>query len=184
MSSNINTSFSVDVAESEREFTGYASVQLADNLNSGRSTFAPGDDVYFFVIHSDNVRLGTPDVSAGSMASTGRYETIDAVDTLIFKSGQSNSQALSRPAAHGNVSFNWQGKNLGGAYLGVDNMTVKISQPSLRNSNDLPVSGTGVLVAKYTIRAKIYRLSLPDTVDGETTFTVAGSIPATIVGLE
>ena len=137
-----------------------------EGLNAGKTTFFPGDDVYFFVYASSNVTYETPIPSAGSITAL-ESETVSRTDDISFPNV--DTATISVPAT-GITSYKWLGNQLGALTL-QDEMTVK-------------ADAIGVAVAKieYTTVPDVYKLSSPSILNGETEFTILIYIQGEVTG--
>lgn len=107
----------------------------ADGLNGGDTSFAPGDDAYFFLFKDDSVTLvtSTPMVTAGGVSSSGSG-TKEVDENLTFSN--SDTSSLGYPP-DGSVSMQWMGRSY------------ELSGTTLKPNSDLPeVSGSELKMAK------------------------------------
>jgi hypothetical protein len=132
-----------------------------DGMNGGRSSFSPGETVYLLVYKTDNVSITDTICSAGSLSSNGTT-SVTVTEEVMFE--DSENASLPKPAS-GAVSVVWQGRSLGSLTLQSDKLTVK-------------AGAKGVAVAKvtYTAQARVYALSSPSSINGETDFSILALI--------
>lgn len=129
-----------------------------EGLNGGKTSFAPGDDVYILVYKSTNVSITTTDCSAGSISDQGSV-SVTTKDDVPF--ANSNTSSVNKPASSGLLSQKWLGRNLGTITMGADQTTLSIA-----------TAGIGVAKVSYQSTALVYKLSSPATLDGEVDFTI------------
>lgn len=128
-------------------------------LNAGKTSFAPGDDVYILVYKSADVVITATDCSAGSMAAAGSA-LVELTQELVFEA--SATATLDVPASTGALqSTTWLGRSLGALSLGADNTTCSAAS-----------AGVAVAVVTYRTSALVYRLSTPATLNGSTDYSV------------
>ena len=126
--------------------------------NQGKTSFAPGDDVYFFVFHSVNVELDLLESSAGQI-----YKVTDEVickdQTLSF--AHIDTVSLSYPAT-AITNRVWFGNDLGSILL-VGQTTAKITE----------INKTGVAEIDYDTIAHVYKLTgVPTVLGGKSEYSV------------
>jgi len=127
-------------------------------LNAGKTSFAPGDDVYILVYKSDNVVITGTVSSAGSIAASGSA-SVEITQELTFE--DSNAASLDVPAAGGITSVQWFGRSLGSVAVGGDKLTCTASS-----------SGVAVASVTYTATAHVYKLSTPPSINGLTDYSI------------
>lgn len=149
--------------------TGHLSAEVdsrPDGLNAGKTSFAPGDDVYFFIYASSNVTYDPPVVSAGSVTDVND-SVITREDDVAF----ANVDTASLPVpAQAVTTHKWLGKALGDL--------------TLRDEMTLQADTAGVAVARvaYTAAPDTWKLSSPTSVNGETDFSILVYIAGTVTG--
>ena len=118
--------------------SGYLSAAIDDRengRNDGRTSFAPGDTVYFHIFRSRNVAIDSVIASDGNV-----YRVMTVPDSVRrdveIQFVNTDHAALSLPARQ-IVDYNWLGRSLGGLRL-VDEQTI-----AARSS--------GIAVARVTI---------------------------------
>lgn len=134
---------------------GYLAAELddrPDGLNGGRTSFAPGDTVYFFVFHSDDVAIAAVTASAGSVyqefLSIGGDGAERLPRTIEIPFVNTDRATLPLPAL-AILSHEWLGRSLGGLRL-IDERTVEVAAP-----------GVGVARAVINTRGWPFRLVTP-----------------------
>lgn len=121
-------------------------------LNGGRTSFSPGDDVWFLVYMSDNVQVdGNPLPSAGSITAGTPFSVTNSQEVEF---ADTNTSSLSVPATS-IVSTLWFGNDLGIPVLQSDKTTIKV-----------PTKGVGSCVVEASSMAHPYKLSSPTSVPG------------------
>jgi len=136
-------------------------------LNAGKTSFAPGDDVYILVYKSSNVEISSVAVSAGSCSGQGSVNVSTTEDVIFADSVESS---LGKPCAGGLTSQKWLGNNLGAISLGSDQTTLTIA-----------AKGVGVAKVGFDSTALVYKLTSPTTLDGETDFTILVMVVGDVV---
>ncbi len=167
MASIVTTSITVQFGQADASSHLSAEVDgRTDGLNFGKTSFIPGDDVFFLVYKSGNVALRSPILSGGSV-STQPTTTIVITEYLIFNN--TNTATTSKPVSSGFTS-KWLGKSLKGVTIGADQVTL--------NSKEF---GVGVLQVTYTTNVFVYKINSPASIEGETEFPIAvviiGDVP-------
>lgn len=136
-----------------------------DGLNGGKTSFAPGETVYFLVHKGANVTIDSVEASAGT-ASLGSEIEYAKEDDVIFEGASTAS--LPMPSL-GIVSVRWMGRALGDVTLGTDAQTLTASS-----------AGVAVARVKYTVKATTGTLTSPASIDGETNFSIAVLITGSV----
>lgn len=144
------------------EANAFLSAEIDDRetgLNSGNTSFKPGDTAWFLVYMSANVELdGAPEISAGTLTSGQNVTGIVKEEQLTFQN--SNTASISVPATSLS-STKWLGRSLGSLSLS-------------GNKTEVTASSKGVAVAKvkYLTNAIAFGLTSPATLDGESSFGI------------
>lgn len=133
-----------------------------DGLNSGRSSFNPGETAYILVFKSDGVSITDTLCSAGSLSPQGSA-VVTVTEELMFE--DADTATLGKPARSGLAQTAWYGRGLGTLSLQSDKVTIK-------------AQAKGVAVAKvsYEVLALVYALASPATLNGETDFSILALI--------
>lgn len=133
-----------------------------DGLNSGRSSFNPGETAYILVFKSDGVSITDTLCSAGSLSPQGSA-VVTVTEELMFE--DADTATLGKPARSSLTQTAWYGRGLGALSLQADKVTVK-------------AQAKGVAVAKvsYEVLALVYALASPATLNGETDFSILALI--------
>ena len=134
-------------------------------LNSGRSSFNPGETAYILVYTSDNVTITDTLCSAGSLTAQGAI-VVSVTEELMFE--DADTASLGKPASAGLSQSVWYGRSLGGLTLQSDQVTVKAA-----------AKGVAVAAVTYDAVASIYALSSPATLNGQTDFSILAVIKGT-----
>lgn len=159
----LNVSFSPD----ETSTNASLKLELDDRetgLNHGDTSFAPGDDVYFFLFKDETVTLltSTPKSTAGGVTSAG--SGTKAVDESITFSNSDTGSLGYPPDA--NVQLEWVGR----CYEIAEN-SLDPSTPIIKINTDLPeVTGSdlkmaggkkvmGLLRSTYDSTGSLWKLS-------------------------
>jgi len=130
-----------------------------DGLNAGKTSFAPGDDVYILVYKSDNVVITGTDCSAGSITASGSA-TVELTEELTFE--DDTTASLNVPAATAGLNtVTWYGRSLGTISVGADKITCTASS-----------KGVAVASVTYTASALVYKLSTPASLNGSTDYSI------------
>jgi hypothetical protein len=137
-----------------------------DGYNQGRTSFKPGDVVYFLVYKSANVTYDNPIASAGGITSHGST-SISQTDDLAFPNVR--TATIGKPAT-GITASQWLGNALGALTL-VDEMTVQ-------------AEAQGVAVARVTTAAPadLWSLTSPASINGLTDYSVLIYIQGHLTG--
>lgn len=136
-----------------------------NGLNSGKSSFSPGETVYVLVYKTDNVTIAETLCSAGSLSAQGTT-LVTFNDEVMFEDAET---ATLRVPAHGGItSTTWYGRTLGTLAVQSDHTTVRAA-----------VKGVGVAKVTYQAMAQIYALSSPASLNGETDFSILAIIKGT-----
>lgn len=133
---------------------GHLSAEIDDRdtgLNNGKTSFAPGDTVYFLVYKSNNVLYDTPVATAGAIRFQSS-ETVTKTQQVSF-TGE-HSASLSVPAIQ-IKNVQWIGRALGAVTLDPAGQIVKIAP------NDNPSQLVGMCNITYTARADAWALASP-----------------------
>ena len=159
-SGNITTTLVVNFADKD----GSKSLLKAEidnrpkGYNNGKTSFAPGDDVYFFVFHSSNVKIDLIDSSAGQVYKV-KDETICKDQTISFPHKDSASLDYPTTAITNQV---WFGNDLG-------NVLLTSETSVLIQVNDK----TGVVELDYDTIAHVYKLTgVPTQLGGKSEYSV------------
>lgn len=139
----------------------------ADGYNQGRTSFRPGDVVYFLVHKSANVTYDHPVASAGGITSHGST-TVLQTDDLAFPNVR--TATLSLPTS-GIQSSQWLGNALGALSL-VDEMTVQAD-----------VQGVAVARVTSAAPADVWSLSSPASINGLTDYSIIIFIQGHVTGV-
>ena len=154
---------SLNVTFGEEEGTDGTEGQLkleiddrADGLNGGDTSFAPGDDVYFFRFSDSNVSVLEQFSTAGGISPSGTADK--AVDENITFAN-SDTGSLSYPPS-GSVSLSW----LGRCYeIQTDgSVSPNTTLPEVTRSNLKMAGGkkvAGILRAEYSSAGSLFKLS-------------------------
>jgi hypothetical protein len=134
-------------------------------LNGGRTSFNPGETAYILVYKSDNVSITDTICSAGSLSSQGTA-VVSVTEEIMFE--DADTANLGKPARTGISQTVWYGRSLGGLSLQSDKVTVKAA-----------AKGVGVAKVTYDALARVYALSSPSTLNGETDFSILALIKGT-----
>jgi hypothetical protein len=152
----LNVNFSA-----ESEGTG-GSIKLEiddreDGLNGGDTSFAPGDDAYFFLFKDANVTLITdiPERTAGGVTSASSATKV--VDEYLTFSN-SDTSSLGYPP-DGSVTMTWQGRSY---QLSVTTLSTNTALPEVSGS-ELRMAGgkkvIGILRCQYDSTGSLWKLS-------------------------
>lgn len=152
----LNINFDADEASSQ----GILKLEIddrEDGLNGGDTSFAPGDDAYFFLFKDDTVTLITtmPKSTAGGVSGAG--SGVKAVDENISFSNTDTS-SLGYPP-DGSVTMEW----LGRAYELKGTELLPYSTLPEVNGSELKISGgkkvVGILHCTYSSVGSLWKLS-------------------------
>ena len=147
------------------EAVGHLSAEIdtrPGGLNGGRTSFNPGETAYILVYKSDNVSITDTICSAGSLTSQGTA-VVSVTEEIMFE--DADTANLGKPARTGISQTVWYGRSLGNLSLQSDKVTVKAS-----------AKGVGVAKVTYDALARVYALSSPSTLNGETDFSILALI--------
>ena len=131
-------------------------------LNGGRTSFNPGETAYILVYKSDNVSITDTICSAGSLRSQGTA-VVSVTEEIMFE--DADTANLGKPARNALSQTVWYGRSLGSLSLQSDKVTVKAA-----------AKGVGVAKVTYDALARVYALSSPSTLNGETDFSILALI--------
>lgn len=159
----LNVNFSADTGQT---VGGSLKLEIDDReegLNSGDTSFSPGDDAYFFMFKGDNVTLitPTPERTAGGVTSAGTG-TKDIDENITFSN--SNSSSLGYPP-DGAVTMTWLGRSftLSGTTLSPNNSIPQLSGSELKMTGNK--NAIGVLRCQYQSTGSLWKLSgVPDDI--------------------
>ncbi len=128
----------------------------SDGLNAGKTSFLPGDSVYFLVYMSSNVQVASIVASAGTVSPAGRV-TVQKNEDIQFQN--TDTASLSFPASS-IVSQTWMGADLG--------------QLTQTDAGNIKAGSSGVAVCRVTLNcpAQAYVLSSPATLNGLTDYSI------------
>ncbi len=125
-----------------------------DGLNGGDTSFAPGDDVYYFLFKDANVTVLDHEVTAGGRTSQGTgTKSLD--ENITFSN--SDTSSLGYPP-DGAVSMEWLGRSY---EIRGDQVFSNTSLPEVTGS-ELKMGGkkvVGLLNCVYTSTGNLYKLS-------------------------
>lgn len=136
-------------------------VELDDtrNLDAAgdvKTSFAPGDLVYFRVHHDQALRIGSVVPTDGSVTALGRAVFPNAIEAQLFATAEAVS-ITHRPA--GGVSATWYGRSAGLSVAG-EKLT----------ADNVPCIGR----IEYSFEGALYRLQAPNpTLAADETYPVA-----------
>jgi hypothetical protein len=154
----LNVSFGEDTATTQ----GNLKLELddrEDGLNGGDTSFAPGDDAYFFLFKDANVDLitTTPITTAGGVSAASDPTGTKAIDENISFSN-SDTSSLGYPP-DGAVDANWLGKSyrLSGTTLIPDTTKPNIIGSELKMEGGKKM--IGILNCKYNSTGSLWKLS-------------------------
>lgn len=155
----LNINFEADAAAGGQGGLKLELDDRADGLNGGDTSFAPGDDAYFFLFKDDSVTLitTTPKSTAGGVSAASPATGTKAVDENISFSN-SDSGGLNYPPT-GTVEMEW----LGRAYeLKGTELLPYTALPKL-NGSELKIAGgkkvVGILNCMYNSTGSLWKLS-------------------------
>lgn len=139
-------------------------------LNGGRTTFAPGDSVWFLVYKSANVVIDSVVTSAGSITLGGAVSVTKDVELEFPDTNSATSDipvnAISAPI--------WLGTSLGALTLQEDKMTITAAR-----------KGVAVCKVSSESTATSYKLTAPATLPGPdgpvTEFSVVVVVTGSVV---
>ena len=169
MSENVTASIVVNFTSEGESGSGILQAAIDDRpsgLNSGKTTFYPGDSVGFLLYRGANVNIDQVLSSAGAITPMGEQ---DVVLTEYLQFAGVKSATLQRPAL-GLGGYKWLG-NDGGEISLVDEVNISIAEPVL-----------GLLKVVYQARAYGYKLAgVPHPLNGEYAYTVLVLVEASTV---
>lgn len=137
-----------------------------DGLNNGKTTFLPGDDVYYFVYKTDNVEIVQHESSAGSIVQQGTVTFVEEGAYVTFEDSDRNSD--SKPIE--GLSYKWLGKSLGNI--------------SVVGQVNYVADSSGVAIAKCNITRTplVFKLTgVPTKLGGESNYKVLIYIKGKVV---
>ena len=165
-----NTTIQVTFGSSSSSAAGTNSVLTAeidsrtDGLNGGKTSFLPGDSVYFLAYMSSDVQVSSVVTSAGTVAQAGSVMVQKSEDVQFQNT---DTASLSFPA-NSIVSMTWMGRDLGELTL-VGANSLKAAQ-----------SGVGVCRVVTNAPASAYVLTSPPTLNGLTDYSILVLLTGTI----
>lgn len=139
-----------------------------DGYNQGRTSFKPGDVVYFLVYKSANVTYDPPIASAGGITAYGST-IVSQTDDLPFPNVR--TATISKPST-GIAASQWLGNALGALTL-VDEMTVQAE-----------VQGVAVARVSTAAPADIWSLTSPAAINGLTDYSILIFIQGHVTGVD
>lgn len=154
----LNINFDADAAGGQ----GILKLELddrEDGMNGGDTSFAPGDDAYFFLFKDDAVTLITtiPKSTAGGVSAASPSTGTKAVDENVSFSN-SDTSSLGYPP-DGSVTMEW----LGRAYELKGTELLPYSTLPEVNGSELKIAGgkkvVGILHCTYSSVGSLWKLS-------------------------
>jgi hypothetical protein len=155
----VTTSLVVQFSQSSADSSGQLSAELdgrENGLNSGKTSFLPGDPAFFLVFKSDDVVIDSVESSAGqvSLIGPGFFEVQD--EWVQF--ADTNEASVGKPITD-NLTYQWYGASLG---------TVEVKGGKLV----CQTKGVGMLKVSYRSAYIAYRLGSPATINGDADFQI------------
>lgn len=133
-----------------------------DGPNEGKTSFAPGDDVYLLIRKSKNLTVEGYS-TLGSVQLVGPVEGMEERETVVF--ARTRTAELSKTPS-GGVDFKWLGTPPG-------TPVVKGKTVNLTGAYDKKNPPIGIAIATYQSAGESWRLTgIPSTINGETSFEV------------
>lgn len=171
----LNVNFSSDDAAGD--VTGTIKLEIddrEDGLNAGDTSFAPGDDAYFFMFKDANVTLLTtvPERTAGGVTGVGSG-TKEISENVTFSN--SNSSNLGYPP-DGAVTMTWLGRSftLTGTTLAANSALPELNGSELKMADGKNV--IGMLRCEYESTGSLWKLSNVPTDIAEVLLLAVGTI--------
>ena len=174
MTSRITASLTVSFSSSSSENAGLVLEvdDRDDGLNHGKTSFKPGDNVYYLLYKPSDCDITHHLLTAGSKSSVGSgTRSLTGTNADIISFTDSDSATLHYPA-HSAVTFTWIGH-----YERTDDSSSSISI-SMTNEQTVTLSGkvVGLLKCEYTSAYSAFRLhGVPLDVD-QCMIWVAGEV--------
>lgn len=155
----LNVTFDVDNADGDGN-QGTIKLEIddrEDGLNGGDTSFAPGDDAFFFLFKDANVTLVTdvPTSTAGGVSSAGS-DVKEVEDQISFSN--SDTSSLNYPP-NGSVTMEWVGRSyeLKGTTLSRNSSLPEVNGSQLKMSGGKKM--IGVLKCTYNSTGSLWKLS-------------------------
>jgi hypothetical protein len=151
----LNVTFDDD---STSESQGLLKLEIDDReegLNGGDTSFAPGDDVYYFLFKDSNITVLEHEVTAGGKTGVGSgTKTID--ENVTFS--DSDTSSLNYPP-DGTVTMKWLGKcfEISGTTVKANTTLPEVSGSELKMAKGKKVAG--VLNVQYSSTGDLFKLS-------------------------
>jgi hypothetical protein len=166
----INTTFVIKFqSDSGSEKDSHLSAEVDardDGLNGGKTNFAPGDNVYFLLYKSSNVKINSVVTTAGTVLPLDAITVVKTEDVSFVESNTTQTEVPVKGTEI--VSTEWMGSSLGAITLQADKTTLKTA-----------VSGIGIATIGYNAEALPYRLTAPNTINGKADFSILVVITGT-----
>ena len=158
MASRVTTNIVVEFGEGVSDLFMMAEVDGRDGgLNSGRTSFIPGDSVGILLFKDDRITKITTELTAGTLSKIGKG-TFEVKDEIVVFTD--DNEARMRYPIDANFVYKWIGVDRGNLAV-TDGLTIRKS-----------IDGIGVAKISYTAEYTAYRLHSPLKVSGEDQFTI------------
>ncbi len=153
----LNVSFNVDDGTGDGA-AGVLKLEIddrEDGLNGGDTSFAPGDDAYYFLFKDSSVSVIAHETTAGGKSSAGSG-TKEIDENITFSN--SDTSSLGYPPS-GSVTMKWLGRcfEISGTSVLVNTTLPEIDGSELRMAGGKKVAG--VLNVVYDSTGDLYKLS-------------------------
>lgn len=135
----------------------------AGGLNGGKTSFSPGDSVYYLKYKTSDVTELAHVASAGSISGAGTGST--AQEEYIVITSQNTSGNVSYPISSG-WTYQWLGNNLG--------QVKRVGETGWRLASSITNTDVGVLKVNYNAAFSAYRLSAVDLNIDQVAIVVVG----------
>lgn len=152
----LNVSFDADADTGDAQ--GVLKLEIddrEDGLNNGDTSFAPGDDAYYFLFKDDNITIHEHETTAGGKTAQGTG-TKDIDENITFTN--SDTSSLGYPP-NGTVSMQWLGRSfeISGTTVRANTAVPEVDGSELRMAGGKKV--IGLLNCTYEAQGDLYKLS-------------------------
>ena len=158
--SNVGATLVVSFSEEAAQLGGWVTAELDEINNEEKTSFAPGDEAWFWVQHSDDLKIVSVTASSGQIVAEGTATRTITEDVQFVDTESSSLRAI----PSGSVSFAWTGNQGTG---------VKVTGQSVQLTGGFPCIGE----ATYQADVRLYRLVPPEmTLGADETYEILISV--------
>lgn len=160
MAEVVVATLNISFDSTETTATGNLKLEIddrADGLNSGNTSFKPGDDAFYFLFKDDNVDVVQHMVTAGGTTPASPSSGTKAIDENVQFSN-SDTGSLGYPP-DGGVTLKWLGRSyeITGTEVKANTALPEVDGSELKMANGKKVAG--VLNCLYNSTGTLHKLS-------------------------